>query len=579
MPGWDIEEEESEGVNGGLGRAGAEYYGLVIYYDGLKLSHFIPHHVRRDQDGNVMMSTYKKTEPQTEEGSPTTVREERIVKWATKKDTLDGMKQETRQACNAVKAYLGKTKVGLFYHNANQDECAMFGGAHLHAYVKSEVTANGSYKYHHDVNPFRTMKAKCRATKGGYVKCGAVVSKLGLMCHLLQPPRMFIGSNHKDIHTLFLSASKSPLPPSMTLSACLEDDEPEEERKNEAQKRYSSWDDEEPKEKKSSWDEGDTTFVVEGNQRGIVTVKETPSDRVVRVLRLLMTRYRANNMSEMFARIGKVSQDADIQYKALWYRLAARSQTSKLMATTLDYMKCESIGKPFRVLINEFCHQPNTLDGYETAEDSYNYFLLWVGKQGWDTLQFIHDIVDVMDKRLEKVNTVALIGPSNSGKTVMFAQPLVAIARFVGMVGNRGNASEFVYQECVNCRLISMEECIMGPDHYEDLKLIMGGETTKVSVKFQGHATLERTPIILTGNRDPWDLDCTAKAPMMNRMKYYRTQTDNDLKEIKKLHPGMWWYLIQQYEDTQQGLIPLGQLDPYPQPEDCQDVDVDDPLV
>lgn len=580
MPGWDIEEEENDEMNVTAGRTGKELYSIVVHYAGLKMSHAIPHHVKRDANGKVVMSSYKKTEAMSEEGTPQSVKEEKVVKWATKKDTLDGMNPDTKQACNAFKLFLTKSTVGLWFHDANTDQCSMFGGAHYHVLLRSEKTASGSWKYLHDVTSFRTMKTKVKATSKGYVRVQAVTSPVGITCHFNTAPRKFLGCNTKEIFKLYLEATKTHQP-LLSFNDCVEAADPEEVEADAVDRKYSSWDEDEPPSKKGSWDDDEdkTTFVVEKKLEGVMAIKETPGDRTTRLLKLLMNRYRANNMSEMFARIGKLPADMDVQYKALWYRLASRPSTSKLMATTLEYLKCESQGLKFFDMVKCFAAQPFDNTNYESVRDSYEFFITWAQKQGWDVIKLINDVVDVLDKKREKVNTIALIGASNSGKTVMFAQPLVKICRFVGQVGNRGNASEFIWQECVNTRLISMEECCMAPEFYEDLKLLFGGEVMRVAVKHQSYATLERTPVILTGNKDPWSFDYTGKIPMQNRMCYYSTREDTDLKEIKALHPGMWWYLMQQYDMNREGLIPIEQLEPYPLMDECEEVNPDDPLV
>lgn len=581
MPGWDIDDEESHDFGGAGGRAGVKHYMVVLHYEGLRLCHFIPQHAKRDANGCIVMSSYRKTERMTEEGTPETVLEDKVEKWSTKKDILDGMSQELRGACNSVKTFLSKQNCSVWYHNSNVDECAEFGGAHLHLIVESEQTASGSYKYLFDVAPYRTMKTKCRATKNGYVRVQGVKSVIGAMRHFSKKPRMYIGTNFKSLYMLYkeaLSKGGVPVPP---LKEVFDDEEESEKKEAEVAKRYSSWDDDGPGAKRSNWDEdvpSDQSFHVDPPCSSTMAVKETPADRMGRLMRLLMERYRANNKSEMFGRMAKLDPEADISYKALWYRLAMRPSSAKVMETTLDCMKSEYIHMPFQELVDRYCRCPSLSDKYETVEDSYKFFVEWATKQGWDVIKLITDTVDIMDRSREKVNTICLVGPSNSGKTVMFSQPLASICRFVGQISNRGAASEFVWQDCINARVIVMDECMMPKEYYEDLKLVFGGETMKVSVKHQGHGTLERTPCILTGNNNPWMLDYAAKVPMMNRMEYYTTREDGDLKVLKKLHPGMWWYLIQQHDINREGLIPLEQLVRYPQVDPCAEISQDDPL-
>lgn len=564
MSAWDIDDDESHETSGTAGRVGAEYYSIVIHYRGAQLKQLIPHHVRRNDRGEPIKSQYKKTENQTEEGTPETVKEDKVEKWSTKKDVLDNMQSESKQACNAVKTFLIKSGVLLWYHNGQQDECSTFPGVvHWHVILHSEQGASGNFKYLHDVSVFRTMKLKCQAA-GGYVRVQAVRCLPGIISHFNTKPRLFLGCNHRSLYKSWQLSLEKPVLGAM--AEFVEELEGEEEAFNsKTEKRYSTWDDEGPIAKKGGWECDEDQFVLPAASKVAVVVKETPTDAYVRLLRILMTRYRVNNMSEMFHAIGKLPKDVDETYKALWYRLSGKNGIQKHMETCLNYLKCDNQTKTFSRLVEEFCTSPDILSSndYETPEMSYKFFLKWCKKQHIDVGEIVTNTMDVLDKTLQKVNSICFTGPSNSGKTVMYSQPISQIMRFVGNIGNRGSDSPFIYQECVNCSLICIDECVMDPANYEDLKLLLGGEKMKVAVKHLGHATITRTPVILTGNKEPWVLDYSAKDAMLSRMFWYQVQKDDDLKEVKHMHPGMWWYLRQQYQNLEK-LKPISKLLPYP---------------
>lgn len=423
------------------------------------------------------------------------------------------------------------------------------------------------------------MKTKVQAA-GGYAKVQAVKMIEALVSHFNMPPRMFIGSNDTALYRIWQRCMAQPTYRDVTEFIDEDDPDDPDQPKREAEKRFSSWDDEGPIQKRGGWDDDDEKngFVVPPPRQSVVTVKETPRDQTMSLCRKLMIRYQAHNMSEMFAILGKLPSGVDEQYKSLWRRLSVKHGMSNIMNICLENLKADVQLKSFAELVEEYCKAPNTLPDkeYETPESSYKVFVKWCKKNKIDLVEFINSIIDVMDKVEPKINTVCLVGPSNAGKTVMFSNPLCKLARFVGQIGNRGNESPFLYQDCVNCRVIKMDECVMDPLHYEDLKLLMGGEDMKVQVKHQSHATLQRTPVLMTGNKPPWLLDYSAKEPMLNRMHYYEVETDEDLKDVKLMHPGMWWYLRQQYH---QDIKPLSfsKLVKYPQVQ-VEEVDSTDPL-
>lgn len=577
MSAWDIDEEESHGSSGSAGRIGAELYSIIIHYPTATIMHMIPHHVKLDDDGQPVKSAYKKTEYQHAEGTRETVRENKVEKWATKKETLDGMKSETKQACNAIKTFLLKSSVLVWYHNSVQDECSQFAGKnHWHVVLKSDKGANGHFRYLHDVSHFRTMKVKVKAA-GGFVRVQAVRYPIGIVAHFNTPPRHYIGCNNRYLHQLWKESLEKQLE-EVNFVDLVEEAEGEEEFNKEKEKRYSSWDDEGPALKRGGWEADEEPFILPAGSKAPAIVKEQASDVTCRLLRMLMTRYRANNKSEMFNAIGTLPVGVDSNYKSLWYRMVGRAAIDRHMETCLNYLKCDNQLKAFSQRVDEFCSSPAVLpeDKYETPEMSYRCFVKWCSKQKIDVGELVTNIINVMDKTKSKINTICFIGESNAGKSMMISNPLRFIMRYIGQISNRGADSPFVYQDCINTSLIIMDECIMDPANYEDLKLLLGGETMKVSVKHQGHGTIQRTPVILTGNREPWILNYEAKTAMMNRMYYYEVSEDSELEHLKYMHPGMWWYLKQQYEQMVK-IKPFSKLQPYPQPTP-EMADVEDPL-
>lgn len=570
MSCWDVDGDsgdEESGVSKAPRRIGHEYYSIVVHYAGTLPVHCIPNHIKLDAKGNPVKSLYKQNDFQTEEGTRESVTNQRVVKWSTKKEHLDTLTSESKAACNALKTFLNKNKCMLWYHNGNEDDCATFSKKHWHIVLQSELNTAGECRYLHDLNQFRQMKTKISATTKGYVRTLGIKSPVHIVRHFNCPPRVYMGCNFPTLYRLYKEAVQMG-----TLVGKINDyvDEPsaEEEDEDNNTTKFDSWDmgatNAIVRKRKAEWDVDDVSFCTPAASKLPVVIKETATDAIGKVLRVLMKRYRANNPSEMFAAISKLAPGQDTEYKAVWSRLSSKTTIGRMMEASLNYLKCEKQNKTFEQMIDEFCQSPDILsdEEYESPEDSYTYFLSWCKFQHIDPLEIITNTMDVMNKKQLKKNSICLIGDTNAGKTVMFADPIKYIMRFVGQIGNR-TENNFMWQDCVNCCLICIDECIMDPAHLEDLKMVLGGEKVSVSVKFQGNSSLNRTPVILTGNKVPWAFDQTAKAALLSRMFYYPVQTNDELQYVKKIHPGMWWYLQQQYGKEQ--LIPKSRLVPYPE--------------
>lgn len=599
--GWVTDDEESPEFNVKHGKVGAEYYGIVVSYKDALMSHIIPNIVKLDEYGRAVKSKYqnkktKEDEYELKEGNKETVKTERIKKWTTKSDVLNKMESVCRAANTAIKQFINNNWVGVWYHNANSDDCAMFGGVHWHILLASKEGANGTYQYIHDCNKMRTMRMKCRAA-GGYVYAAKAHTPLMLTRHLNCAPRKYAGCNHIKIKQLYDAACKEGVLENARMEDFLEkeDDEEEEElKKLKAEKRYNSWEDsdhqvsEAKRVKSDGWtddyecerDNG-TSFIVPRDSGLPVMIKETTTDKYIKCLKKLMQRYWVDNVSEIYLAIGSLRKDEDVLYQDLWRRLSTKPGIDRLVRTALESIKCETMSWTFEQRVDYYCRAPSRLDknkDYHTPLISYKLFKKWVERQNWDLAELVTNTVNVMNKVHNKINTICIIGETNAGKTTMFANPLGAIMRHVGRMANRGNESPFVWENCVNCSVIIINECVVAPALFEDLKNILEGEKSCINQKGKGHGSLQRIPIILTGNRPPWALDASEEKNFRTRMFYYNAKTDPELAKVDNLHPGMWWYLLQQYEQHD-GLIPLKELKPYPEPNPCDEFDGEDVMA
>ena len=207
--------------------------------------------MKLDEDGYPIKSHFqskkndKESAWQTVEGTQETVKRDRVEKWSTKQEVLSKLESTSRAANMAIKSFINSNNVGVWFHNANTDDCAMFGGPHWHIMLASKMGANGTYQYIHDCNKMRMMRTKCTAA-GGYVYAMKAISPLYLTRHLNCKPRIYVGSNHPKINALYLKACEEGelIDAKMDDFVEKEDDDNEEEiKKNRGEKRYNSWED------------------------------------------------------------------------------------------------------------------------------------------------------------------------------------------------------------------------------------------------------------------------------------------------------------------------------------------------
>lgn len=555
--GWE-DEDDFEQQEERTEASGKEYYTFIVHYKKLKKVHFVPHVYQYDKRGQRLTSNYsratgddRKASYRTESVGPALAATKRIAAWKTSADVLNDLPQGIKTICNSIKAYFNKSQVGVWFHDATVDKCSQFGGPHLHVITRSEMMStdkDGKPRYRPlgNIKMIKTLKKKIRE-EGGYFKQQGVRNLSGLINHLNEAPRIYMGTNCGDI----FKARQVATPHDGDVDDCLseadvsdsEDQGREwtgfEDECNQASAReINEWDDdvEEPPKKKQK-------------------VEYSYTDSMVRFCRILQSYYNVFTPSDIWK---KVNKDKDLQnedakrMRKLWYRISTRSAVTSWMKIAKEQQESEWVHKSFGECVDWYCrHIPNPVDEYETPELSYDIFLEWLQDQGYDKLETVRNIIDCLDKKENKKNTLCFIGRAQSGKTTMIVNPLREVVRFCGQPGNRAANGSFVYSDFPNKRMLTMDECVFAREHMEDMKLILGGELFKTDVKYGGLTNVERTPVLMTGNKDPWTLHFESKEPLLTRIHYYATRPIPELEHIKKkLSPKMWWYLLQLYSST-----------------------------
>lgn len=180
---------------------------------------------------------------------------------------------------------------------------------------------------------------------------------------------------------------------------------------------------------------------------------------------------------------------------------------------------------------------------YETVDRSCALFMNWCRFQKIDPYRLIEEVFAVMDRSVFKKNTLMLYGEPNSGKTIIFTETLSSLATHVGRITCLGANSEFVFQECVNKRLIAIDELLVVREQMQIMKVLLGGEKMNANTKHTKAAEMERTPVIFTANNPIWIQASGEEAAFRTRCYVYNVKSCPFLKDVKKFHPRMWFKL------------------------------------
>lgn len=212
-------------------------------------------------------------------------------------------------------------------------------------------------------------------------------------------------------------------------------------------------------------------------------------------------------------------------------------------------------------------------EAYWSTEES-TYIILkmlmdWVGSDRTTLWTLIKKIQAIIDKKQEKVNTIMMRGPPNSGKTKLLDSIKDAFIH-IGTLKNLTREEQFPCGDCERARVITGNELRIDEAKGEfALQLMEGDKDMAINVKYHSNKTLPKTPVILTGNDDPW-LRCVARmGAMKKRMLYLRAHSNPEYEFLlkKKLHPRGWQAILQIVEkcygarDAYTGKIPTSSSD------------------
>lgn len=210
--------------------------------------------------------------------------------------------------------------------------------------------------------------------------------------------------------------------------------------------------------------------------------------------------------------------------------------------------------KTFREIMTTWNKRPGNLLGngrpnYFAPELSLRIACRLIMEQMVDPhrcIEFVQNVLDVIDKVNPKVNALVIVSPPSAGKT-FFIESLLAAVWSRGFVRNQKKfGDQFPYQDAVGCRAIEWNECVLeGDSATETAKQLWEGHNITVNVKYEKGATLTRTPLFVSANSPPWTFVKKEEKAFRDRCFYHLWSRQPWLKELKlQLCPLLWYELI-----------------------------------
>lgn len=156
---------------------------------------------------------------------------------------------------------------------------------------------------------------------------------------------------------------------------------------------------------------------------------------------------------------------------------------------------------------------------------------------------FMLRLYSICERTIPKKNSMFILGRPNSGKT-FFIDMVAGFYLNIGNVKNVVRGQNFPFNDCVNRRLLIWNEPSIMPSGFDSVKMLAGGDPCPTAVKYQGDATITRTPLIFTSNRQIFN-----KEPVWtSRIAFEEWSPCSILKTITGYpHPKTYIYLVNKY--------------------------------
>ena len=430
------------------------YYTTIIGYARINPSWFTPKRARCDKNGIQIKGRYDK--PQQDECPKSDITKQPIIAWRSTREQLDSIPSDDKRVCNSIKSYLNETSSALWYHNGSCDSMSEFGGRHFHVVTAGEISLDGSVRSLHNNTKYRLLK-KIISENQGYMKSQQVRDTSRLCQHLCCPPRVYMGSRDLPIGKLMRSIQ---LDVTVPYNTCVSDLPPDSDAFEE-QTVGSEWD-LDPiavvthtdlwEEMSDPW--GDVELPIAEQHFSapntakraaleFMNIKDTPADRMVNILKWLCRRFNVSTFEALQIEISKLPTDDPILLR--WQKLQHRPGISAKIQSISNEFCMEYVTANFETLCQNFLDSHNVND-YASIKNSLNIWLKWTHSQMIDPAEFLWEISVLIDKILPKRNAMSIVGPSNTGKTIVVALPLISLCRYCGQVGSAATSGNFTPQ-------------------------------------------------------------------------------------------------------------------------------------
>lgn len=159
-------------------------------------------------------------------------------------------------------------------------------------------------------------------------------------------------------------------------------------------------------------------------------------------------------------------------------------------------------------------------------------------------IEFLQTLYNVCDHKIPKLNSICVVSPPSAGKNYFFDAVAAYFINY-GMYGTANKRNKFMWADGVDKRLILWNNPKYDQFHIKKIKELLGGDTTRVHVKYKSDKYLQRTPVIILTNNQ---LNICHHPEFRDRLRTYHWRAAPQLKNYAlKLNPLFFYHILLHY--------------------------------
>lgn len=166
-------------------------------------------------------------------------------------------------------------------------------------------------------------------------------------------------------------------------------------------------------------------------------------------------------------------------------------------------------------------------------------------------VKFLTDLYNIVDRKIAKFNSMCICSPPSAGKNYFFD----AVASYFlnyGMFGTANKTNNFSWSDGAGKRLVLWNEPNYEQFHVEKIKELLGGDVTRIHVKYKNDQPLTAPPVIILTNNM---LNICKDPVFADRLVTYEWRAAPFLKlHQRKLNPLFFYKLLKRWNIIEEKL-------------------------